>query len=80
MYTAIPLLVRLPIAAILVVWAARTDRRWLVPVAAVLAMPVLWPNAYSVAVGAIPLLVAARAAAPPAPPAAAAPAATTADA
>ena len=26
------------------IWAARTDRRWLVPVAAVLAMPVLWPN------------------------------------
>jgi hypothetical protein len=80
MYTAIPLLVRLPIAAVLVVWAARTDRRWLVPVAAVVAMPVLWPNAYSVAVGAIPLLVAARAAASPAGPAAAAPATTTADA
>ena len=74
---AIPLLARLPVAAILVVWAARTNRRWLVPVAAVLAMPVMWPNSYSVAVAVIPLLaldraLAAAAAAPPvvAPPAA----------
>lgn len=58
-YGAIPLLLRLPIAAMLVVWAARTDRRWVVPLAAVLAMPVIWPNALAVAVAAIPLLVSA---------------------
>ena len=67
-YVAIPLWIRVPAAAGLVIWAARTDRRWLVPVAAVLAMPVLWPNAFAVAVGAIPLLAASRTARP-APPA-----------
>ena len=56
LWGAIPLLARLPVAALLVVWAARTDRRWLVPVAVILAMPVMWPNAYSVAVAVIPLL------------------------
>lgn len=63
-YVAIPLWIRVPAAAALVAWAARTDRRWLVPVAAVLAMPVLWPNSFAVAVGAIPLLAADRAARP----------------
>src|SRR5262245_2671054 len=57
----IPLAVRLPVAAVIVVFAARTDRRWLVPIAAVVAMPVVWPNAYSVAVGAIPLVAWRRA-------------------
>jgi hypothetical protein len=56
-YTAIPLAIRIPVAGALVVWAARTDRAWVVPVAAVLALPVLWPNAYAVAVGAIALVV-----------------------
>jgi hypothetical protein len=55
-YTAIPLLIRVPAAAVLIVWAARTDRPWIVPIAAVLALPVLWPNSYAVAVGAIAFL------------------------
>jgi hypothetical protein len=38
----IPLIVRLPIAAAVVWWGAVTDRRWAVPVAAVIATPVLW--------------------------------------
>jgi hypothetical protein len=38
----IPLLIRLPAAALLVIWGARTDRRWTVPASAALAMPVLW--------------------------------------
>ena len=56
LYGVIPLALRLPVAAVLVIWAARTDRHWIVPLAAVLAMPVLWPNAFAVAVAAIPLL------------------------
>jgi hypothetical protein len=55
-YAAIPLLLRLPLCAVAVVWAARTDRPWVVPLAATLALPVLWPNAFAVAVGAIALL------------------------
>jgi hypothetical protein len=38
----IPLVVRMPVAIALVVWGARTDRRWTVPVAAMLALPALW--------------------------------------
>jgi hypothetical protein len=38
----IPLIVRLPVAAILVIVAARTDRVWLLLVACTLAAPVLW--------------------------------------
>jgi hypothetical protein len=38
----IPLMVRLPIAVAVVVWGARTDRRWAVPVACMLALPALW--------------------------------------
>ena len=38
----VPLLFRLPAAALLVVWGARTDRRWTLPVAAMLGLPVLW--------------------------------------
>jgi glycosyl transferase family 87 len=38
----IPLWVRLPAAAALVIWGARTDRRWTVPASAALALPVLW--------------------------------------
>lgn len=38
----IPFLVRLPFALALVVWGARTDRRWTVPVAGMLALPALW--------------------------------------
>jgi hypothetical protein len=52
----IPLLVRLPAAVALVVWGARTDRRWTVPVASMLALPALWYGGISMLVGVIPLL------------------------
>jgi hypothetical protein len=45
---AIPLFVRLAIAAVVVVFGARTNRKWTVPVAAAIAMPVLWVAALSV--------------------------------
>jgi len=38
----IPFLVRLPFAIAIVIWGARTDRRWTVPVACMLALPALW--------------------------------------
>jgi hypothetical protein len=37
-----PLWLRIALAGALVVWGARTDRRWVVPVATVIAMPVIW--------------------------------------
>jgi hypothetical protein len=45
---ASPIWFRLPVAAAIVMWGARSDRRWTVPVAATLAMPVLWVAALSV--------------------------------
>jgi hypothetical protein len=38
----IPLVVRLPVALVVVWWGARTDRPWTVPVAAFLAVPAMW--------------------------------------
>jgi hypothetical protein len=52
----IPLLLRLPVAAVLVIWGARTDRPWTVGVAATLALPILWVNGLAVLL-AIPLLM-----------------------
>jgi hypothetical protein len=43
----VPLLLRLPIAALLVAWGGVTDRKWTVPVAAAIAMPVLWLTAFA---------------------------------
>ena len=45
---AIPLLIRLPAAVVLVAWGALTDRRWTVPVAATLALPVLWVSGFAI--------------------------------
>ncbi len=38
----IPLTIRLPIALLIVIWGARTDRPWTVAVAAFLAIPAMW--------------------------------------
>lgn len=51
----LPLLYRLPVAALLVVWGARTNRRWLVPVAATLAMPVIWTSSLATLVAVVGL-------------------------
>ena len=39
---AVPLLIRLPAAVLLVIWGARTNRPWTLPTASMLALPVLW--------------------------------------
>jgi hypothetical protein len=57
----IPFLVRLPFAVALVVWGARTNRRWTVPVAGMLALPALW-------YGGLAMLLAVIALREPAPP------------
>jgi hypothetical protein len=58
----VPLWLRLPAAVAIVVWGARTDRRWTVPVAAMLALPALWYGGISMLLAAIPLLDRDRAA------------------
>ncbi len=50
-----PLWLRIAAAALLVVWGARTDRRWVVPVATAVAMPVVWVTTPAILV-AIPRL------------------------
>jgi hypothetical protein len=50
-----PLWLRVAAAAGLVVWGARTNRRWVVPVATALAMPVIWVTTPAILV-AIPRL------------------------
>jgi Glycosyltransferase family 87 len=54
----IPLVVRLPIALVLVAWGARTDRRWTVSAAAFLALPTIWPQGFAVLVGIVPFVTA----------------------
>ena len=51
-----PLPIRLPIAAALVIWGARTDRPWTVAVAATLGLPLLWPHGLVLALAAVPFL------------------------
>jgi hypothetical protein len=50
-----PLWLRVAGAALLVAWGARTDRRWVVPVATAMAMPVIWVTTPAILV-AIPRL------------------------
>jgi hypothetical protein len=50
-----PVWLRLPAAALLVIWGARTDRRWVVPIAMVISMPVIWVTTPAILV-AIPRL------------------------
>ncbi len=51
-----PAPIRLPIAALVVIWGARTDRPWTVAVAATLGLPILWPHGLTVLLAAIPFL------------------------
>jgi hypothetical protein len=52
----IPFWFRLPIAVALIVLGARTNRRWVVPVASMLALPALWYGGLSMLLGVLPLL------------------------
>lgn len=54
-YLPVALVIRLPIAALIVVAAARTGRAWLLPVAVIAAMPVIWINSLAVLAACVPL-------------------------
>jgi hypothetical protein len=51
----IPLWLRLPLAAGVTIYAGRRDMKWLLPVVAVIAMPVLWWSSLTVLIGCIAL-------------------------
>jgi glycosyl transferase family 87 len=53
---AIPLVIRLPAGILLVAWGGLTDRRWTVPVAATLTLPILWPSGLAVLAALWPIL------------------------
>lgn len=50
-----PLWMRLPLAAAIVWWGARRDARWTVPIAATLALPVIWVGGLAILVACWPL-------------------------
>lgn len=52
----VPFLVRFPLGVVLVVWGARRNRRWTVPVSAMLALPALWYGGLSIMLATLPLL------------------------
>jgi hypothetical protein len=52
----ISLPIRLALALVVVGFGARTDRYWLVPVAATIAAPALWWNVFVILVACVPLL------------------------
>jgi hypothetical protein len=54
-YVAVNIWLRVPVAVALIVWGARTNRRWTVPVGVLLSMPVLWVNVLTILVAIIPL-------------------------
>jgi hypothetical protein len=51
----VPLPLRLAAAAVIVVYGARTNRRWTVPVAAAISLPILWLNGFAVLAAIVPL-------------------------
>jgi hypothetical protein len=57
-YFDVPLGIRLGLAVVVIVWGARTDHRWTVPLAAVLGMPTVWINSPTILVAVIPLIAA----------------------
>lgn len=55
-YLPVPIWIRLPLVAALIVWGARTDRRWVMPLGACLALPTVFLNSPAVLLGILPLL------------------------
>lgn len=54
---ALALPLRLAVAAVVLAWGARTDRRWTIPVAVFLSAPTIWPGSVAVLAAAFsPLL------------------------
>jgi hypothetical protein len=60
LYIPIPLGPRLIPAIALIAWGARTDRRWTIPVAMCLAMPILWLNSPTILVAILPIVARGR--------------------
>jgi hypothetical protein len=55
-YLPVPVWVRLPIVAALIVWGARSNRRWVLPVGVCLSLPTVWLNTPTILVAVLPML------------------------
>ena len=51
----IPLMLRMPVAIVLLIWGAPRNQRWVVPIAAMLALPALWYGSLAMVLAVIPL-------------------------
>ena len=51
----IPVPIRMALSAVIVWWGARTNRRWVVPIAVVLSLPIIWFHGLAVLAACIPL-------------------------
>ncbi len=61
----LPFLVRLPIALVVIVVAARWNRAWLLPIGVMLALPNVWTSSLALLAGSAALWVAERKATAP---------------
>jgi hypothetical protein len=52
----IPLMVRLPVALVVIAWAAAGNRRWALPIGCLLALPVIWYGSLSLLIAIVPLV------------------------
>jgi H+/Cl- antiporter ClcA len=59
-----PLVIRVPLAVAVVAWGAWTNRRWTVPISALLAQPVICPSGFALLAAVPPLWLADRRVAP----------------
>jgi hypothetical protein len=59
-----PVTLRVAVALVIVAWGAWTDRRWTVPVAATIALPVIYVGGLSILLACVPLYLQSRAAVP----------------
>ena len=55
-YLPVPVWVRLPLVALLIVWGARSNRRWTLPIAVTFSLPTVWINTPTIML-AIPALI-----------------------
>jgi hypothetical protein len=55
-YLPVPVWIRLPLVALLIVWGARSNRRWTLPIAVAFSLPTVWINTPAIMV-AIPALI-----------------------
>jgi hypothetical protein len=62
---SVRLIPRLLVAALICAWGGLTDRRWTVPLASMLALPVIWSDSFAMLIGCVAAGPRRRAAKPP---------------